>query len=216
MSLDLANLAKAARGSWARGAGTVNELRTAAAQQGWTEIPMRSTDAALTALRPESQAGAAPNSLSAIHGLAEQPLHTDGAHLRRPPDWIALVVDQPNSTPTKLWRLPTGSGRVPWNELLNGVFLVSNGPDRFLTTSGESRGVRYDAACMAPCDQRAKRAANFFLEVEKDAEDHSWHLAGEILLINNRKALHGRRAVTDANDIASRTVHRITFTQEGR
>lgn len=216
MRLDLADLAEAARNSWARAAGTVHELRTAAARQGWTEIPMRSTDAALSVLRPQSQADAAPNSLSAVHGLGEQPLHTDGAHLRRPPDWIALLIDQPNSTPTKLWRLPVDSSGVPWSALLNGVFLVSNGPARFLTTSGDGRGIRYDPTCMTPCDQRAKRAANFFSEAEKDAEDHTWHHPDEILLIDNRKALHGRRAVTDANDIASRTVHRIAFTQEGR
>ena len=216
MTLDLPALAKAASDSWALGVGTVYELRAAAARQGWAEVPMRSTDSALSALRPKSQADAAPNSLSAVHGLGEQPLHTDGAHLRRPPDWIALVVDQPNSTPTKLWRLPRGSGGVPWNALLNGIFLVSGGPDRFLTTSGDGRGVRYDPTCMVPCDQRAQRAAEFFSEAEESAEDHPWHRPREILLINNRKALHGRRAVADTTDIASRTVHRIGFTLEGR
>lgn len=216
MTLDLSALAKAASDSWALGAGTVYELRAAAARQGWAEVPMRSTDPALSALRPQTQADAAPNSLSAVHGLGEQPLHTDGAHLRRPPDWIALVVDQPNSTPTKLWRLPTSRGSVPWNALLNGIFLVSSGPDRFLTTSGDGRSVRYDPTCMVPCDQRAKCAASFFSEAEEAAEDHTWNHPREILLINNRKALHGRRAVAGTTDIASRTVHRIGFTLEGR
>lgn len=162
MTLDLLALANAAKDSWAHGAGNISELRAAAARQGWAEIPMRSTDAALSTLRPQSQTEAAANSLSAVHGLGEQPLHTDGAHFRRPPDWIALVVDQPNSTPTKLWRLPAGSGDVPWDALLNGVFLVNTGPDRFLTTSGDGRGVRYDPTCMVPCDQRARRATNFW------------------------------------------------------
>ena len=216
MTLDLPALADAAKDSWALGTGSVYELRAAAARQGWAEVPMRSTDSALSVLRPQSQADAAPNSLSAVHGLGEQPLHTDGAHLRWPPDWIALVVDEPNSTATKLWRLPTGSGGVPWNALLNGIFLVSSGPDRFLTASGDGRGVRYDPTCMVPCDQRAKCAAEFFSEAEESAEDHAWHRSREILLINNRKALHGRRAVADTTDIASRTVHRIAFTLEGR
>lgn len=69
---------------------------------------------------------------------------------------------------------------------------------------------------MAPCDQRATRAAAFFSEAEEAAEDHTWQRPREILLINNRKALHGRRAIADTNDIASRTVHRIAFTLEGR
>lgn len=216
MRLDLPALADAAKDSWALGTGSVSELRAAAAHQGWAEVPMRSTDSPVSALRPQTQADAAPNSLSAVHGLGEQPLHTDGAHLRRPPDWIALVVDQPNSTPTKLWRPSRGSGGVPWDALLNGIFLVSTGRERFLTMSRDGRGVRYDPTCMAPCDQRARCAASFFSEAEESAEDHTWHRPREILLINNRKALHGRRAVADPSAIASRTVHRIAFTLEGR
>lgn len=65
MTLDLPALADAAKDSWALGTGSVYELRATAARQGWAEVPMRSTDSALSVLRPQSQADAAPNSLSA-------------------------------------------------------------------------------------------------------------------------------------------------------
>lgn len=53
MNLDLAALTRqAAQDSWATSSGTVHALRAEAARQGWTEIPMRSTDSALRALRP--------------------------------------------------------------------------------------------------------------------------------------------------------------------
>ena len=152
--------------------------------------------------------------MSAVHGLEEQPLHTDGAHLERPPDWIALIVEKPNSTPTKLWRPRSGSRPVPWEALVNGVFLVKNGSERFLASIKEGDRIRYDPTCMTPCDLRAVQAAAFFVTAEAEVEEHQWRRDNEILLIDNREALHGRKAVTDPVDRDTRVGHRLAFHTE--
>lgn len=214
MRLDLGALAEAAGGAWSVSEGTVHDARAAARRVGWSEARMRSADPPHSILRPLSRSEGARNSLSAVHGLGEQPLHTDGAHLRRPPDWIVLIVERPSSTPTKLWRLPSGSNGAPWAALLNGIFLVNNGSDRFLAAIGDDGRLRYDPTCMTPCDQRAAQAAAFFADAETDVQEHPWNRDNEILLINNRMALHGRKAVTDPADRHTRVVHRLAFSTE--
>lgn len=214
MSLNLSELAAAASGGWSVSRGTVQEVQAAALRAGWSEVSMRSNDSPHSILRPVAPKEGRRNSMSAVHGLDEQPLHTDGAHLRRPPDWIALIVEKPNSTPTKLWRPQNGSRPVPWAALENGVFLVKNGSERFLASIKDVGRLRYDPTSMTPCDLRAVQAAAFFVTAEADVEEHPWIQENEILLIDNRKALHGRKRVTDPADRSTRVVHRLAFQTE--
>ena len=214
MSLDLPALVAAAGDGWSVSQGTVEGVRLAARILGWSEVSLRSTDTPHGILRPLSQEEGARNSLSAVHGLGEQPLHTDGAHLRRPPDWIALIVEKANATPTKLWRPPGGANTVPWSAFLNGVFLIKNGADRFLESIGSAGRLRYDPTCMTPCDRRAAQAAAFFSTLETDIREHSWSRDNEVLLINNRKVLHARAAVIDPADRHTRVIHRLAFRRE--
>lgn len=214
MSLDLADLAKAARGSWAVGEGTFAELTMAARQLKWKEVPVRSGEPSHATLKPQTQTEAKPRSLSATHGLDAQPLHTDGAHLSRPPDLVALVAEEVNSTPTRLWAM-TGpvQARIPWPALLHGVFIVRSGHDRFLATCRDEGRIRYDPGCMTPCDQRARAAVQFFDEAIKQADHHHWDKPHTVLLIDNRASLHARSAVSGA-DASSRTLRRVAFTLE--
>lgn len=212
MSLDLAKLAKDARGSWAVAEGTLAELTMAARRLKWKEIPVRSGEPAYSALKPRTQSEAKPRSLSAAYGLGAQPLHTDGAHLSRPPDLVALVSEEINSTPTRLWTMRgPGHEGVPWPALLHGVFLVRSGHHRFLATCSDGGRIRYDPGCMTPCDQRARSTARFFNEAIEKAHDHDWDRPNHVLLIDNRNSLHARGAVSEV-DASSRTLHRVAFT----
>jgi len=47
----------------------------------------------VSVLRPQEQGQAHPYSISAVHGLGEQPLHVDGSHMFRPPDVVVLVSE---------------------------------------------------------------------------------------------------------------------------
>lgn len=212
MSLDLVNLARAARGSWAVAEGTFAELTMAARQLKWKEIPVRSGEPTHATLKPRTRREAKPHSLSATYGLDAQPLHTDGAHLPRPPDLVALVAEEVNSAPTRLWAMRgPAQARVPWPALLNGVFIVRSGRDRFLTTCSDGDRIRYDPGCMTPCDQRARAAVRFFDEAIEQADHHHWNKPNTVLLIDNRASLHARSAVSIA-DASSRTLHRVAFT----
>lgn len=210
--LDLANLSKDARGAWAVAEGTFSELTMAARQLKWKEVSVRSGEPTHAALKPRTRAEANPLSLSATYGLDAQPLHTDGAHLSRPPDLVALVAEEVNTTPTRLWAVKgPDHADVPWPALLHGVFLVRSGRDRFLSTSSDGGRIRYDPGCMIPCDQRARAAVRFFDDAIEQADHHHWNRPNTVLLIDNRASLHARSTVSGV-DASSRTLHRVAFT----
>jgi hypothetical protein len=100
---DFVELAEAARvAGWAVGSIQLPALRIRAHDLGWEQVATRRGDSPVSVLRPTAAEEAHPRSLSAIHGLGEQPMHTDGAHLREPPDYLVFHADRPNR-PTLLW-----------------------------------------------------------------------------------------------------------------
>jgi len=101
---DFVELAEAARvAGWAVGSIQLPALRIRAHDLGWEQVATRRGDSPVSVLRPTAAEEAHPRSLSAIHGLGEQPMHTDGAHLREPPDYLVFHAERPNRTPTLLW-----------------------------------------------------------------------------------------------------------------
>jgi alpha-ketoglutarate-dependent taurine dioxygenase len=174
---------------------------------------MRSGDPALARLRPVGKADAHPKSISAVHGLGPQPLHTDGAHLAVPPNIIVLTAETPNETPTKLWKitrsLPSGL-RCAHSNFEHGMFLVANGLNSFFASAwAPVIGHRYDPVCMSPCDARAREVASYFEEAGSQAVEHSWEHAGQILVIHNHAVLHGRGAVDEVH--SDRELIRLGF-----
>lgn len=211
---DLLELAKrAATNGWATAYATHLDLRFAATEIGWKSVEIRRGDGGVTKLEPTPPEKAHPASHSALTGTAAQPLHTDGAHLRKPPRWIVLHAETPNATETKLVRLnpplvtsskavslPTGA--------LGGLFLVSGGSERFLAGLRTDEGAwRWDPGCMTACDQRAREAVKFLTSLEATTE-HTWDEANQILLIDNRRVLHARG---DATDDPLRRLTRMTY-----
>lgn len=205
---DLAQLAVLT--GWQLGSGSVVQVRSEARSLGWTEVPVRRGDPSVTTLRPSSRGQAHPNSLSSRYGTDAQPLHTDGAHLIRPPDVVVLICETTSSVPTRLWRLwrvATSRDVIPVY-MRHGVFLVNSGHDSFFATACSGGRIRYDPGCMTPCDERARQTAARFDKGARSAVDHNWSEPGMMLVIDNRTALHGRASAVSE---PGRELHRIGF-----
>ena len=209
------------RAGWAIGSITTAALRSQAASLGWEQVATRTGDHPVATLRPTTPEQAHPHSLSALHGLGEQPLHTDGAHLPDPPHYVVLHAARPNETPTLLLSRrvtsPDGMrvllGTRPEGEpaaVLSGIFVVRDSSTRFLTTAYTHRdGYRYDPGCMSPADQRAHDVAAYFTTQACQAHRHQWSGADQVLLIDNRWTLHARAAVADED--RERELTRIAY-----
>ncbi|MBG6101172.1 hypothetical protein IW249_001586 [Micromonospora vinacea] len=93
---------------------------------------------------------------------------------------------------------------------------MSGGKDRFLSAAfSYSGGWRYDPGCMAACDERARLTVDFLREALNDAYRHEWSGDQQLLLIDNRVALHGRAAVEKGDE--HRLLQRVAFyTGEGK
>jgi hypothetical protein len=213
---DLAELAETARRSgWAAGSVPLQRLRWQARDLRWAEMPTRKGDPAVSVLRPTSSEEAHRRSLSATHGLGEQPLHTDGAHLTVPPHYLVLHAARPNGTPTLVWSLysrltnPDYPTVPPLPGLRAGLFLVRSGKERFLTAAREAGGLRYDPGCMTPCDQRARDAVRYFESLASKAHRHGWTEPDQVLVIDNRRTLHARGAVSAAD--VDRELTRVAY-----
>ncbi|MFE2613673.1 TauD/TfdA family dioxygenase [Micromonospora chalcea] len=221
--MDLTYLRREAkRSGWVTSSGDIETVRSTAARLGWQEVATRKGDPAVAELRPTNVDDAHPQSLSAIHGLGAQPLHTDGAHLRRPPDLVILAAQEPSGTPTMLWSssaAASSSSKLtnpinPWLKIpafmVGGLFVVRGGAETFLASAYSTlSGLRYDPGCMAPCDERARRAMQFFEDALTHAYRHEWSTASQLLIIDNRSTLHARAAV-DASD-NGRVLRRVCF-----
>lgn len=194
---------------WAAGSGSIAQIRREAQSLGLTEVPVRRGDPTVTMLRPLSRDDAQANSLSAKYGKGGQPLHTDGAHLAKPPDVVVLACEGTSDTPTRLWRIRRSlSAPVPLDKMKHGVFLVTNGKDSFFSTAYSDSRFRYDPGCMVPCDARARKTVRYFEAAIESVIEHSWDEPGKVLVIDNRKALHARASVIDD---PHREVQRVSF-----
>lgn len=209
---DLRRLAEAAqRDGWATTNGIdIEDLRRDARTLGWREVPLRRGEPGVSVLRPMTREAAHPHSLSAVHGLGAQPLHTDGAHLPDPPGLVLLACQDSSPTPTLLWhsQRPYRPG-APHQALQHGMFLVRNRQDSFFSPAVFGLVHRFDPVCMTPYDSRAHTAAAYYAEQLEHAERHDWS-SDQILLIDNRHVLHARAAMPDADE--ERTLIRVAFT----
>ena len=210
---DIAALAGLARrNGWVVATARRFQIDLLRAPANWRKVPARNGDPAVSTLRPTSTQAAKPRSLSATAGLGAQPLHTDGAHFRVPPDIVLLYAEQPSTTPTMLVRNPLSGS--PRRDATAGVFLVNGGDDRFLATAYDyAHGLRFDPGCMTPQDQRAREIAQVVADAESRAEAHTWSEPDCVLVIDNTQVLHGRAAVAAGDE--NRALTRIAFNTKG-
>lgn len=87
--------------------------------------------------------------------------------------------------------------------------MVRSGRDTFLSAARSAEGFRYDPCCMTPCDQRAREAVLYFESQASQAHRHEWTEPDQVLVINNKRALHARTAVSAAD--VDRELTRIAF-----
>jgi hypothetical protein len=201
---------------WASGPGDIGTIRQQAASLGLVEVPTRRGDTAVSVLRPTDANAAHPKSLSAVYGLGQQPLHTDGAHLPDPPDLTVLISQRPSATPTRLWKAngPGRSGQpaIPSNALNHGMFLIHNGHDSFFAPARSGTRYRYDPGCMTACDARAREVEQYLTNQLENAATHEWSDVDQVLVVDNRRTLHARSAV--AKDDLDRELTRVAFRAE--
>ena len=213
VEIDLKDVEKELRshGFAVRG-GYLHSLNYAAIRQGmWKPAPQKA-GAVVSKLRPMNQEQAPSRTLSAVHGLDAQPLHTDGAHLRKMPDVIVLCAASPSPTGTTIWKL----GRDYPSALRNGVFTVRGNDSSFLAHAYANQRLRFDPVCMSPADQLAREAKAFLENTRDRAHTHTWSAGRTLLFIDNRQTLHGREAVADAVDVESRVIERSAYYLEPR
>jgi Taurine catabolism dioxygenase TauD, TfdA family len=167
-------------------------------------------------LNPRSQGEAHPKSLSAIHGAGAFPLHTDGAHLTKPPRFIALGCQAAGSSPvpTVLVQYDSlGLAESTAADLSAAPFLVSNGRRSFYSTICDEKEmrVRYDRGCMRPASSQSAKLAVRFDDALSRAPRHIHRWApGDILVLDNWRVLHGRGLGAGMSS-SDRTLLRVTI-----
>jgi alpha-ketoglutarate-dependent taurine dioxygenase len=133
------------------------------------------------------------------------PLHSDGAHLSQPPDYIVLAANSASPTPTLLW-----SEEINWlalqDDLRHGLFRVAGGDRSFLAVAHDGTRLRFDPGCMLPIDRRSKRVLEYFASAVSDASRHYWSGERQVVVIDNRRTLHARG---DATGEPTRSLGRI-------
>lgn len=138
------------------------------------------------------------NSLSMQHGLGAFPLHIDGAHLPQPPRFILLACARPGLSP-----IPTVLARfrdlrlhhAERHQCESAAVLIRNGRQSFYSTIlDRSRPfIRFDQGCIKPMCLDGKQAlkAIALRAAETGPTAFDWQ-AGDILVIDNWRVLHGR------------------------
>lgn len=206
---------------WATAVGALSRLEAEFIAHGMRQATTQ-RGAARQILRPVRMEDASSNTMSAVVGLGRQPLHTDGAHLRQPPDVVVLQSIEPSATPTRIW-----SAVSPMSELGGlsaqmidlqpefaryGLFTVRNGLESFLSPASDLGKLRVDPTCMSPGDDYAWQAEAFFQN--RPAFEFEWDVPERILVIDNQHALHGRAALNP--DDEGRALERRTYMWRGR
>lgn len=183
---------------WAECPMPLSEVVGAIGQEA-TLIPTRRGDGAIGALRAAGQAEAHPRSLSRHYGRKCFPLHTDGAHLPNPPDAVLLEFRQPTQCAPTLLFVPQLDEVSPLvsHALRQGVFCSGQGRPAFLVHALCEQRLRYDPVVMNPRDALAHQAREYFEECFANAMEYCSPGPGTTLIIDNRRALHGRTAVPD-------------------
>jgi hypothetical protein len=205
----------AQRDGWASGSGDVESVRAEAAVLGWAEVATRLGDPPVSVLTPTEASAPRSRSLSAQYGLGQQPLHTDGAHLANPPDVMVLVSSHPSPTATLVWVAPVqisvgpGSVELRVDAFMHGMFVVHSGRDSFYAPAWSGGRVRFDPGCMTACDARTREVQEYLAAQLPVAAVVPWARAGQVLVIDNRQALHARAAVAAGDE--DRELTRVGF-----
>ena len=205
---ELRTVASAAlNNGWTVCTGNLPTLVARAGRLGWRVAGSRLGTSGIETLHSIDQASAHPNSMSARVGRSEQPLHSDGAHHRVPPNLVCLASEIETEVPTFLWALGREAD-IPWEALEHGLFSVRGGSKPFLSSALRDGLLRFDPICMTPEDARARESSEFLLSRLGRAVRHEWQKPRQILVIDNRRVLHARGRVPAGTH---RSIGRVAF-----
>lgn len=171
-------------------------------------VPTRGT-ALVDELRPRTREQAHRKSLSALTGIDEQPWHMDGAHLKVPYRYILLASPAHDAGKTRTAICSTKAwAKGNTDDLGALVFGYDTGRSVFLDTiKGTAPYLRFDPGCMRPSTEQAKALLNSLAyKAVSDQKEFEWY-AGTILVIDNWKTLHRRRAISG---FAERLLYRVS------
>jgi hypothetical protein len=93
------------------------------------------------------------------------------------------------------------------------MFLVRNHEQSFFTQVLTDRGLRFDPGCMSGCDERAREVSSFFAERLVECTENFWRDENQVLVFDNRQALHARSKV-NSEDL-ERELTRVAFKTKG-
>lgn len=141
------------------------------------------------------------SSLSSKYGYGDFPLHTDGAHQKRPPDYICLFAPKTRATPTYIVD-PRPTIDLESDMAKQAMFLVKrNGRvfrSRFVTQKDGIKFIRYNRDTMTPDNSAAQKIAETIVELRQNAVVIDWSNCA-LVVIDNRVMLHGRGHVETQN-----------------
>ncbi len=189
-------LREARRTGWTLARMDLPDVVHKVADVGATVVPTRPGEAPMKVLRPFDADSAAPSSLSAAYGRGCFPLHTDGAHLASPPDFVLLQAAHPTHVPTLLRIVEKGMTPRQRDDAGRGMFLLGRGSSARLTRCVTEDGRwRFDLGCMKPLDD-ASRSTSLHLTKGDDLICYEWADTTSVLILDNRQVLHGRPDVS--------------------
>lgn len=157
-------------------------------------------------LVPISQNGAPPRSMSSVIGTGEQPMHTDRAHVPRPPRYLVFqCIDKGEAVcPTYVWsansmRLRRNSPGILTNpQWVFHDYRAAPFYSPIVEFANERIKVRFDPLCMRPATFARICLAEAYQSLSEYTERATimWE-NGAILLIDNWTCFHGRAAGSD-------------------
>lgn len=157
-------------------------------------------------IEPLERARAHPRSASAINGLSAMPLHIELSHRATPCRYVVLGclrAGKGRAATRIIDRRTLNFSEEELNLLRSAPVLVRSGRSSFYATilPRTESYMRYDPHCMEAIDDRGRLALNVIERrlseiVEQRVE---WH-EGQILVIDNWRALHGREEVEVGSD----------------
>ena len=205
----------ARHGYWRGCAPSTSALTAAAATLG-QPVPARSGGEIVHDLTPLAAEHARAKSLSAVHGAAAFPFHTDGAHHRIPPRWVVMRCAAPGNGDRSTLLLDATQFELTgaeWRLLERAVWWARSGGRSFpvpvVRSTERGRTFRYDPGCMSP----AAPAFDESRRVLEQAITHTAHTAiawkaDDLLIFDNWRMLHSR-AASQSDDRGVRHLQRV-------
>jgi alpha-ketoglutarate-dependent taurine dioxygenase len=141
------------------------------------------------------------NTLSSRYGSGAFPFHTDAAHWREPPSYLALFCEHPGSARRATFLIDTADWPVDEklaHEMRSQLWKAGH-KNPFLCTvsigTGEHPSIRYDMACMRIASQSTdllRRKLEELIAASKRIEVR-WE-TNSLLVLDNSRMLHARAA----------------------